>query len=76
MEVKINELGRLLAYGSTSSARIAVMALLGYLLGRPFLETVTVVVSLAVAAISEGLGFANLRDCNACPWGVANGSSC
>ena len=31
------------------------MALAGYLLGRPFLETVTVAVSLAVAAIPEGL---------------------
>jgi len=53
LQIKIDELGRLLAYAS--SAGIAVMALIGYLLGRPFLETVTVAVSLAVAAIPEGL---------------------
>jgi P-type E1-E2 ATPase len=35
--------------------RELLMALLGFLLGRPFLETVTVAVSLAVAAIPEGL---------------------
>ncbi len=53
LQVKIDELGRLLAYAS--SVGISVMALVGYLLGRPFLETVTVAVSLAVAAIPEGL---------------------
>lgn len=53
LQIKIDELGRLLAYAS--SAGIAVMALVGYILGRPFLETVTVAVSLAVAAIPEGL---------------------
>ncbi|KAL3783901.1 hypothetical protein ACHAW5_007045 [Stephanodiscus triporus] len=53
LQVKIDELGRLLAYAS--SIGISIMALVGYLLGRPFLETVTVAVSLAVAAIPEGL---------------------
>lgn len=53
LQIKIDELGRLLALAS--SAGIAVMALVGWLLGRPFLETVTVAVSLAVAAIPEGL---------------------
>jgi Ca2+-transporting ATPase len=53
LQVKIDELGRLLAYAS--SVGLSAMALVGYLLGRPFLETVTVAVSLAVAAIPEGL---------------------
>lgn len=53
LQLKIDELGRLLAYAS--SAGIALMALIGWLMGRPFLETVTVAVSLAVAAIPEGL---------------------
>ena len=53
LQLKIDELGRLLAI--SSSVGIAIMALIGYLLGRPFLETVTVAVSLAVAAIPEGL---------------------
>jgi Ca2+-transporting ATPase len=50
LQVKIDELGRLLA-----SVGISAMALVGYLLGRPFLETGTVSLSLAVAAIPEGL---------------------
>merc|ERR1719401_489998 len=38
-----------------STIAIVVIALLGWGLGRPLLETVTVAVSLAVAAIPEGL---------------------
>ena len=53
LQIKIDELGKTLA--GLSSVVIALMALLGWLLGRPFLETVTVAVSLAVAAIPEGL---------------------
>lgn len=53
LQVKIDELGKTLAF--ISSLVIAIMALLGWFLGRPFLETVTVAVSLAVAAIPEGL---------------------
>jgi len=53
LQRKIDELGKILAYGS--SIMIALMAVLGWVLGRPFLETVTVAVSLAVAAIPEGL---------------------
>mmetsp|Transcript_17087 Transcript_17087/g.32320 ORF Transcript_17087/g.32320 Transcript_17087/m.32320 type:complete len:1098 (-) Transcript_17087:51-3344(-) len=53
LQLKIDELGKALAFMSTIV--IAIMALLGFLLGRPFLETVTVAVSLAVAAIPEGL---------------------
>lgn len=53
LQVKIDELGKMLAYGS--SLMIAIMAFFGWYLGRPFLETVTVAVSLAVAAIPEGL---------------------
>ena len=53
LQIKIDELGRTLAYAS--SLGICIMAILGYALGRPFLETVTVAVSLAVAAIPEGL---------------------
>ena len=53
LQIKIDELGKMLA--GLSSGVIALMALIGWLLGRPFLETVTVAVSLAVAAIPEGL---------------------
>jgi Ca2+-transporting ATPase len=52
LQVKIDELGKTLAF--ISSLVIAIMALLGWFLGRPFLETVTVAVSLAVAAIPDG----------------------
>ena len=53
LQNKIDELGKRLAYAS--SVAIAVIALIGLILGRPFLETLTVAVSLAVAAIPEGL---------------------
>ena len=53
LQLKIDELGQRLAY--VSSVAIAIIAILGWALGRPFLETVTVAVSLAVAAIPEGL---------------------
>ncbi len=53
LQNKIDELGKRLAY--LSSAAIAIIALMGLLLGRPLLETLTVAVSLAVAAIPEGL---------------------
>lgn len=53
LQLKIDELGKRLAY--LSSAAILVIAILGVLMGRPFLETLTVAVSLAVAAIPEGL---------------------
>lgn len=53
LQVSIDDLGQKLA--AFSSAVIAVVALVGVLLGRPFLETITVAVSLAVAAIPEGL---------------------
>jgi Ca2+-transporting ATPase len=53
LQNKIDELGKRLAY--LSSAAICLIALLGVLMGRPFLETLTVAVSLAVAAIPEGL---------------------
>lgn len=53
LQVKIDELGQKLA--TLSTAAIVVIGVIGYLMGRPFLETVTVAVSLAVAAIPEGL---------------------
>ena len=53
MQLKIDELSQRLAYLSTLA--IVAIAILGWSLGRPFLETVTVAVSLAVAAIPEGL---------------------
>ena len=53
LQEKMDELGQRLAY--LSSIAIAVIAVVGWLMGRPFLETVTVAVSLAVAAIPEGL---------------------
>jgi Ca2+-transporting ATPase len=53
LQLKIDELGQKLA--TLSSAAIAVIAIWGWFMGRPFLETVTVAVSLAVAAIPEGL---------------------
>jgi Ca2+-transporting ATPase len=53
LQLKIDELGKRLAY--FSSAAILAIAVSGVLLGRPFLETLTVAVSLAVAAIPEGL---------------------
>jgi len=53
LQIKIDELGKRLAL--TSSAAIALIALWGVVAGRPLLETLTVAVSLAVAAIPEGL---------------------
>jgi Ca2+-transporting ATPase len=53
LQVKIDELGKRLAF--SSSVAIACIAIWGLLKGRPFLETLTVAVSLAVAAIPEGL---------------------
>jgi P-type Ca2+ transporter type 2C len=53
LQLKIDELGARLA--GLSSVAIFIIALLGWMMGRPFLETVTVAVSLAVAAIPEGL---------------------
>jgi Ca2+-transporting ATPase len=53
LQIKIDELGKRLAF--FSSAAIALIGIIGVCLGRPFLETLTVAVSLAVAAIPEGL---------------------
>jgi cation transport ATPase len=53
LQIKIDELSQRLAYLSTLA--ITMIAILGWLMGRPFLETLTVAVSLAVAAIPEGL---------------------
>ena len=52
LQIKIDELSQRLAGAST--AAIVVIAILGWLMGRPILETLTVAVSLAVAAIPEG----------------------
>lgn len=49
LQLKIDELSRRLAFFSTCA--IVAIAILGCLMGRPFLETLTVAVSLAVAAI-------------------------
>eukprot|EP00980_Cylindrotheca_fusiformis_P002118 scaffold473_cov132-Cylindrotheca_fusiformis.AAC.23 len=53
LQLKIDELGKRLAYMSTIA--IVIIAVFGVLMGRPFLETLNVAVSLAVAAIPEGL---------------------
>lgn len=53
LQIKIDELGKRLAYLSTVA--IVIIAIFGLLMGRPFLETLNVAVSLAVAAIPEGL---------------------
>ena len=53
LQIKIDELGRTLAFAS--STLIALIALVGWLMGRPLLETINIGVSLAVAAIPEGL---------------------
>ena len=53
LQEKMDELGQRLAY--LSSIAISIIGVVGWLMGRPFLETVTVAVSLAVAAIPEGL---------------------
>lgn len=53
LQIKIDELGKRLAYLSTVA--IVIIAIFGILMGRPFLETLNVAVSLAVAAIPEGL---------------------
>lgn len=53
LQLKIDELSQRLA--TVSTVAIAIIALWGWLMGRPFLETLTIAVSLAVAAIPEGL---------------------
>jgi Ca2+-transporting ATPase len=53
LQIKIDELSKRLAFFSTVA--IVIIGLVGWMLGRPFLETLTVAVSLAVAAIPEGL---------------------
>lgn len=53
LQQTIDDLGQKLAL--LSSLVIAVVALLGIILKRPILETITTAVSLAVAAIPEGL---------------------
>lgn len=53
LQIKIDELGKKLAL--LSSFAIVLIAVWGVYMGRPLLETLTVAVSLAVAAIPEGL---------------------
>ena len=53
LQIKIDELSQRLAYISTII--IILIAIVGYIMGRPILETLTIAVSLAVAAIPEGL---------------------
>ena len=54
LQQKMEELGHKLA--TVSSVAIALMSLWGWgIMGQPFLETLTIAVSLAVAAIPEGL---------------------
>ena len=53
LQIKIDELGKLLA--TTSTAAIVIVAFIGWFMGRPFLVTLNIAVSLAVAAIPEGL---------------------
>jgi len=53
LQIKIDELGTRLA--ALSVAAIAIIGIAGWYVGRPALETATVAVSLAVAAIPEGL---------------------
>jgi len=53
LQTKIDDLGKFLAL--MSGVVISFVAVLGWALGRPILETLTVAVSLAVAAIPEGL---------------------
>ena len=52
LQNKIDELSQRLA--GLSTAPIVGIAILGWFMGRPVLETLTVAVSLAVAAIPEG----------------------
>jgi Ca2+-transporting ATPase len=53
LQLKIDELSQRLA--GMSSIAIAIIAISGWMMGRPFLETLNIAVSLAVAAIPEGL---------------------
>jgi len=53
LQVKIDELGKRLAL--FSGVAIVLIGIIGVCMGRPYLETLTVAVSLAVAAIPEGL---------------------
>jgi Ca2+-transporting ATPase len=53
LQLKIDELSQRLA--GLSSLFIALIGITGWLMGRPLLETINIAVSLAVAAIPEGL---------------------